>query len=100
MAARRSTATPTDQRGAPRQRVERGHGPVVLLDQGLLGRVRLLPGVADHLLVQGLSLLATVAMALRQTAYVTALRQYLRVLAGQAHIEGVDIEAAETPLVQ
>ena len=41
-----------------------------------------------------------VAMALRQTAYVTALRQYLRVLAGQAHIEGVDIEAAETPLVQ
>ena len=41
-----------------------------------------------------------VAMALRQTAYVTALRQYLRVLAGQARIEGVDIEAAETPLVQ
>ena len=41
-----------------------------------------------------------VAMALRQTAYVTALRQYLRVLAGQANIEGVDIEAAETPLVQ
>ena len=39
-------------------------------------------------------------MALRQTAYVTALRQYLRVLAGQARIEGVDIEAAETPLVQ
>ena len=41
-----------------------------------------------------------VTMALRQTAYVTALRQYLRVLAGQARIEGVDIEAAETPLVQ
>jgi peptidyl-prolyl cis-trans isomerase C len=41
-----------------------------------------------------------VAMALRQTAYVTALRQYLSVLAGQARIEGVDIEAAETPLVQ
>jgi hypothetical protein len=34
------------------------------------------------------------------TSYVTALRQYLRVLAGQARVEGVDLEAAETPLVQ
>jgi peptidyl-prolyl cis-trans isomerase C len=41
-----------------------------------------------------------VAMALRQTTFVTALRQYLRVLAGQAASKGVDIEAAETPLVQ
>ncbi len=41
-----------------------------------------------------------VAMALRQKTYVTALRQYLRQLAGQATIVGVDIEAAETPLVQ
>ena len=41
-----------------------------------------------------------VAMSLRQTTYVTALRQYLSVLAGDAVIEGVDIEAAETPLVQ
>ncbi|MEO8409380.1 MAG: peptidylprolyl isomerase [Propionivibrio sp.] len=41
-----------------------------------------------------------VAMAMRQTTYVTALRQYLRQLAGQAEIVGVDIEATETPLVQ
>ena len=41
-----------------------------------------------------------VGMSLRQKAYVTALRQYLRFLAGQATIEGVDIEAADTPLVQ
>ena len=41
-----------------------------------------------------------VAMALRQQAYVTALRQYLRLLAGQASVEGVELEAAETPLVQ
>jgi peptidyl-prolyl cis-trans isomerase C len=41
-----------------------------------------------------------VAMSLRQTTYVTALRQFLSVLAGDAVIEGVDIEAAETPLVQ
>ena len=41
-----------------------------------------------------------VAMSLRQKAYVTALRQYLRLLAGQAVVEGVDLEAAGTPLVQ
>jgi peptidyl-prolyl cis-trans isomerase C len=41
-----------------------------------------------------------VAMSLRQTTYVTALRQFLSVLAGNAEIEGVDIDAAETPLVQ
>lgn len=41
-----------------------------------------------------------VAMALRQKAYVTALRQYLSLLAGEAMIEGVDLTAAETPLVQ
>lgn len=41
-----------------------------------------------------------VAMALRQTSYVTALRQYLRLLAGQAHVIGVELDAAETPLVQ
>lgn len=39
-----------------------------------------------------------VAMAMRQQTYVTALRQYLRQLAGQAEIVGVDLEAAETPL--
>ena len=41
-----------------------------------------------------------VAMALRQQAYVTALRQCLQVLAGQAAIEGVDLDAAATPLGQ
>lgn len=41
-----------------------------------------------------------VTMSLRQKTYVTALRQYLRLLAGEAAIEGVDLEAAETPLVQ
>jgi peptidyl-prolyl cis-trans isomerase C len=54
------------------------------------------PGVAQSFE----SVRGAVAMALRQQAYVTALRQYLRVLAGQAAVEGVDLEAADTPLVQ
>jgi peptidyl-prolyl cis-trans isomerase C len=41
-----------------------------------------------------------VATALRQQAYVTALRQYLRLLAGEAALEGVELQAADTPLVQ
>ncbi len=41
-----------------------------------------------------------VTMSLRQKTYVTALRQYLRLLAGQALVEGVDLEAADSPLVQ
>ncbi len=41
-----------------------------------------------------------VAMALRQQAWVTALRQYLQLLAGSAAVEGVDLDAADTPLVQ
>ncbi len=41
-----------------------------------------------------------VVMALRQKTYVTALRQYLRLLAGETIIDGVDLEAADTPLVQ
>ncbi len=41
-----------------------------------------------------------VAMALRQQTFVTALRQYLQLLAGEAAVEGVDLEAADTPLVQ
>ena len=43
---------------------------------------------------------SAVAQTLRQQAYITALRQYLQVLAGQAQLEGVDIDAATTPLVQ
>lgn len=42
--------------------------------------------------------------AVRQTlerhAYATALRQYVQLLAGQARLEGVDLDAASTPLVQ
>jgi peptidyl-prolyl cis-trans isomerase C len=41
-----------------------------------------------------------VAMALRQKSYVTALRQYLSLLAGEASVVGVDLNAADTPLVQ
>ncbi len=41
-----------------------------------------------------------VAMKLKQQTYVTALRQYLSLLGAQAHIEGVDLDCAETPLVQ
>lgn len=41
-----------------------------------------------------------VAMALRRQTYVTALRQYLSLLAGAARLENVDLDAADTPLVQ
>jgi len=41
-----------------------------------------------------------VFMAMRQQTYITALRQYLGQLAGTAVLSGVDIEPAETPLVQ
>ncbi len=41
-----------------------------------------------------------VAMSLRQNTYVSALRQYLQLLAGQAVIRGVDLDAAATPLLQ
>ena len=41
-----------------------------------------------------------VSQSLKQQAYVTALRQYMQVLAGEANIVGVDIDAADTPLVQ
>ena len=46
------------------------------------------------------SVRGAVAMALRQTSYVTALRQYLTLLAGSAKVDGVDLDAADTPLVQ
>jgi peptidyl-prolyl cis-trans isomerase C len=42
----------------------------------------------------------TVAGVLRQHSFVTALRQYLSLLAGQADIRGIDLDAADTPLVQ
>lgn len=39
-------------------------------------------------------------MALRQKAYVTALRQYLQVLAGAADVRGIALDSADSPLVQ
>ncbi len=41
-----------------------------------------------------------VALALRQQTYVTALRQYLRLLAAETPVEGVALEASDSPLVQ
>jgi len=43
---------------------------------------------------------SAVAQTLRQQIFTTALRQYLQLLAGQARIEGIDLDAAATPLVQ
>jgi len=40
------------------------------------------------------------AVALRQQGFVTALRQYLQVLAGAAIVEGVGLEGTDRPLVQ
>ena len=41
-----------------------------------------------------------VAQTLRQQAWVTALRQTLRVLAARTLVEGVDLDAADSPLLQ
>ena len=41
-----------------------------------------------------------VSMTLKQQTFVTALRQYLSLLAADAQIDGIDLESAETPLVQ
>ena len=54
------------------------------------------PGVAQPFE----SVRGAVAMSLRQQTFVTALRQYLRLLAGEAAVEGVKLDAADTPLVQ
>jgi len=54
------------------------------------------PGIAQSFAaVRG-----AVANSLRQQAYVTALRQYLQLIAGEAVVEGVDLDASDTPLVQ
>jgi len=54
------------------------------------------PGVAGSFE----SMRGAVTMSLRQLAYVTALRQYLQLLAGAADVRGVNLDAADTPLVQ
>lgn len=46
------------------------------------------------------SVRGAVALALQQQTYVTALRQYLQLLASRAQIVGLDLETAESPLVQ
>jgi peptidyl-prolyl cis-trans isomerase C len=43
---------------------------------------------------------AAVAQTLRQQSFVSALRQYLQLLAGAAVVEGVALDSADTPLVQ
>ena len=48
--------------------------------------------IPDYEAVRG-----AVATTLRRQGFATALRQYLRILAGQAAIEGVDIEGSESP---
>lgn len=54
------------------------------------------PGVAQpYEAVHG-----AVAMSLRQQSYITALRQYLHVLAGQAEVEGVELDVVDTALLQ
>ncbi|SDH20784.1 peptidylprolyl isomerase [Propionivibrio dicarboxylicus] len=42
----------------------------------------------------------TVLAAMRQKSFITALRQYLSVLAGEAEVRGVDIDGAASPLLQ
>ncbi len=46
------------------------------------------------------SVRGAVVNSLRQQVFVTALRQYLQLLAGEATVDGVDLDAADTPLVQ
>ncbi|TXT41285.1 MAG: peptidyl-prolyl cis-trans isomerase C [Comamonadaceae bacterium] len=59
----------------------------------ILGRQ---PGVAQPFeSVQG-----TVSMALQQQSFVTALRQYLSLLAADAQIQGIELERADSALVQ
>jgi peptidyl-prolyl cis-trans isomerase C len=41
-----------------------------------------------------------IAQTLRQQSYAAALRQYIQLLAGTARLDGVDLDAATTPLVQ
>ena len=43
---------------------------------------------------------SAVAQSLRQQGFATALRQYLQLLAGQAQLQGVELDAAASPLVQ
>lgn len=46
------------------------------------------------------SVQSAVALALERQRFATALRQYLQLLAGQAQIQGVDLQSSKDPLVQ
>ena len=46
------------------------------------------------------SVQGAVRNALRQQGFITALRQYLRILASAAVVEGVSLDTSDTPLVQ
>ena len=41
-----------------------------------------------------------VSQVLQQQTYVTTLRQYLQLIAGGVHIQGIELDAADSPLVQ
>ena len=62
---------------------------VLRLDRRIEGRELPFEAVAE-----------TVADQLQEASWRRAVAQYIRVLAGQAQIEGIALEAAETPLVQ
>ena len=46
------------------------------------------------------SVRGAVSMTLKQQTFVTALRQYLSLLAADANVEGIDLDSSDTPLVQ
>jgi peptidyl-prolyl cis-trans isomerase C len=62
---------------------------VLRLDRRIEGRELPFEAVAE-----------TIADQLQETSWRRAVAQYIRVLAGQAQIEGIALDAAETPLVQ
>jgi len=43
---------------------------------------------------------SAIAQTLRQQGHITAMRQYLNLLAGAAKLEGVELDSADSPLVQ
>lgn len=62
---------------------------LVVIDKRIPGETLPFETVKEH-----------VARRLKMSVEARALRQYVSILAGQAHIAGVDLEAAPTPLVQ
>ncbi|MCC6201589.1 MAG: peptidyl-prolyl cis-trans isomerase [Gammaproteobacteria bacterium] len=62
---------------------------IVLLLERLAGQPREFDEVRD-----------TIACYLRETVWRRAVAQYLKILAGRAEVEGIDLAAADSPLVQ